>query len=53
MTSHRATFGVPHQLSTGVRWVIVNGEIVLADGRHTGARPGRVLRRLTTASNGW
>ena len=39
-----ATFDDPHQLATGVRWVIVNGEIVVADGAHTGAAPGRVLR---------
>lgn len=41
----RATFDAPHQLSTGIRWVIVNGEVVLAEGRHTNAKPGRVLRR--------
>jgi len=41
----RATFDKPHQLSTGIRWVVVNGEPVLADGSHTGAKPGRVLRR--------
>ena len=40
----RATFDAPHQLSTGMQWVLVNGEIVLAEGRHTGAKPGRVLR---------
>jgi hypothetical protein len=26
-------------------WVLVNGEPVIADGRHTGRRPGRVLAR--------
>jgi N-acyl-D-amino-acid deacylase len=41
----RATFDAPHQLSTGIRWVVVNGEVVLAEGRHTNAKPGRVLRR--------
>jgi N-acyl-D-amino-acid deacylase len=40
-----ATFERPHQLATGVRWLVVNGEVVLDEGRHTGARPGRVLRR--------
>jgi N-acyl-D-amino-acid deacylase len=40
----RATFEVPHQLSTGVRHVLVNGTFVLRDGRHTGAKPGRILR---------
>lgn len=41
----RATFEAPDQLSTGVRYVVVNGTPVLWDGRSTGARPGRSLRR--------
>jgi dihydroorotase/N-acyl-D-amino-acid deacylase len=40
----RATFDDPHQLSTGVRDVWVNGVRVLQDGRHTGSTPGRWLR---------
>ncbi|MEW6296508.1 MAG: amidohydrolase family protein [Thermodesulfobacteriota bacterium] len=32
------------QQARGIHWVIVNGEILFADGRHTGALPGRVLR---------
>lgn len=36
-----ATFERPHQLSTGVRDVWVNGARVLRNGRHTGAMPGR------------
>ena len=40
----RATFTNPHQLSRGVNWLIVNGEVVIAEGEHTGATPGRVLR---------
>jgi N-acyl-D-amino-acid deacylase len=39
-----ATFERPHAYSTGVRDVFVNGELVLRNGRHTGARPGRVVR---------
>jgi N-acyl-D-amino-acid deacylase len=39
-----ATFAEPHQLSTGVLHVFVNGEQVLKDGMHTGALPGRVVR---------
>jgi N-acyl-D-amino-acid deacylase len=39
----RATFEAPHQLSSGVRDVWVNGARVLADGQHTGAKPGRVV----------
>lgn len=39
-----ATFEKPHQYAVGTRFVLVNGVLVVADGRHTGARPGRVLR---------
>lgn len=39
-----ATFEQPHQLSTGVRDVFVNGVAVLRDGKHTGAKPGVVVR---------
>jgi dihydroorotase/N-acyl-D-amino-acid deacylase len=50
----RATYERPHQLSTGVRHVLVNGVSVVQDGRHTGAKPGRALRgagfRSITAS---
>jgi len=39
-----ATFIEPHQYSTGVIHVFVNGGHVLKDGEHTGATPGRVVR---------
>jgi N-acyl-D-amino-acid deacylase len=39
-----ATFEKPHQYSTGVRDVFVNGVQVLKDGQHTYAMPGRVVR---------
>ena len=39
-----ATFEKPHQYSTGVRDVFVNGVQVLKDGEHTGAKPGQVVR---------
>jgi N-acyl-D-amino-acid deacylase len=39
-----ATFEKPHQYSTGVRDVFVNGVQVLKGGEHTGAKPGRVVR---------
>jgi N-acyl-D-amino-acid deacylase len=38
-----ATFEKPHQYSTGVKHVFVNGVQVLKDGEHTGAKPGRVV----------
>jgi dihydroorotase/N-acyl-D-amino-acid deacylase len=40
----RATFEKPHQVSVGVRHVFVNGTAVVRDGRHTGAKPGRIVR---------
>ena len=40
----RATFEKPHQLSVGIKWVLVNGTLVVADGKHTGAKPGRIVR---------
>ncbi|MFZ2349993.1 MAG: D-aminoacylase [Bacteroidales bacterium] len=39
-----STFEDPHQLSTGMSHVFVNGVQVLRDGVHTGATPGRVVR---------
>jgi N-acyl-D-amino-acid deacylase len=39
-----ATFEQPHQYATGMVHVFVNGVRVLADGEHTGATPGRVVR---------
>jgi N-acyl-D-amino-acid deacylase len=39
-----ATFAEPHQYSTGMVHVFVNGEQVLREGEHTGATPGRVVR---------
>ncbi len=39
-----ATFENPNQLSVGMSWVLVNGVPVIADGKATGALPGRVLR---------
>jgi len=40
-----ATYEEPRSFPEGIDWVIVAGEPVVADGRHTGARPGRMLRR--------
>ncbi len=39
-----STFTQPHQLSTGMTHVLINGEPVLKNGEHTGALPGRVVR---------
>lgn len=40
----KATFAKPNEPSVGMKYVIVNGAVVLDDGKFTGARPGRVLR---------
>ncbi|MDH3455276.1 MAG: D-aminoacylase [Gemmatimonadota bacterium] len=40
----RATFEDPHRVSDGMRYVLVNGVMVLDDARVTDARPGRGLR---------
>lgn len=42
--SDKATFEQPHQLSVGIRHVLVNGVPVLENGAHTGAKPGQVVR---------
>ena len=41
----RATTKEARAVSTGIRTVWVNGEIVFEHGKTTGRRPGRVLRR--------
>ena len=40
-----ATFVDPHRYASGVEHVLVNGAQVIRGGEHTGASPGRVLRR--------
>jgi N-acyl-D-amino-acid deacylase len=42
----RSTFTDPHHYSQGIRFVVINGEVVVDEGTHTGARPGKVLRRV-------
>jgi N-acyl-D-amino-acid deacylase len=39
-----STYEKPLQLSTGVHVVLINGVEVVHDGRHTGAKPGRIVR---------
>ena len=40
-----ATFAEPCHYCSGMDHVIVNGQIVIEKGKHTGIRPGRALRR--------
>jgi len=39
----QSTFSKPHVYSSGFKFVIVNGKLVIEDGRHTGVRSGMVL----------
>lgn len=39
-----ATYAEPHQYATGMQHVFVNGQQVLKDGEHTGAKPGQFVR---------
>ena len=43
----KATYTSPTQISEGVKYVIVNGQMAFEDGKMTGAMPGRALRRHT------
>jgi N-acyl-D-aspartate/D-glutamate deacylase len=45
----RSEVGDPHHLSEGFQAVLVNGIPVLRDGKMTGQRPGKSLRRVTSA----
>jgi N-acyl-D-amino-acid deacylase len=40
-----ATYEEPRSYPVGIPWVVVNGQVVVANGEHTGATPGRALRR--------
>jgi N-acyl-D-amino-acid deacylase len=40
-----ATFTDPHRFASGIPYVIVNGTVVVDDSKHTGALPGRTLRK--------
>jgi len=40
----RATYDDPHQYPDGIAYVIVNGQVTVEAGEHTGAQVGEVLR---------
>ena len=48
----RATFDDPFQYPVGIDTVLANGEVVIDEGRHTNARPGRILERTTARASG-
>jgi N-acyl-D-amino-acid deacylase len=45
----RATYDDPHAYPTGIRWVVVNGQVLLRDGERLPVLPGRVLLRAGTS----
>ncbi len=46
----RATYTNPHQFPQGIPYVLVNGKIVISQGKHTGVKPGKALfKKKSTA----
>ncbi|MFO7980064.1 MAG: D-aminoacylase [Candidatus Aminicenantes bacterium] len=41
----KATYKNPHQYPEGIEFVLVNGEVVIDRGEHTGKLPGKILRK--------
>jgi N-acyl-D-aspartate/D-glutamate deacylase len=37
------------QLAQGIEWTVVNGQVLMEKGQHTGAYPGKVARNLSRA----
>jgi N-acyl-D-aspartate/D-glutamate deacylase len=46
----RSTYTEPFHYGEGIEYVVVNGKLVLEQGKHTGQRPGRVIRHNGGAS---
>jgi N-acyl-D-amino-acid deacylase len=44
LVSDPSTYKDPHHYATGMRYVFVNGTLVVENDQHTGARPGMILR---------
>jgi N-acyl-D-amino-acid deacylase len=40
----RSTYEDPRQYPAGIDWVLVNGSVVVENGKHSGERPGRTIR---------
>ena len=43
--SDNATFTDSHQYPEGIPYVVVNGELVIYEGKHTNKYPGKILRK--------
>ena len=41
----KATWTQPHQYPEGIEYVVVNGQLVIDRGEHTGSLPGKILRK--------
>ncbi|MFW9872751.1 MAG: amidohydrolase family protein [Candidatus Thorarchaeota archaeon] len=41
----RANYADPHQYPEGIHYVIINGEVVIKNKKHTLAKPGKIVRR--------
>ena len=39
----RSTYEKPMEYPTGIEWVLVNGVVTIANGKHTGAKAGKVI----------
>jgi N-acyl-D-amino-acid deacylase len=46
----QATYLNPHQYPTGISHVFVNGIEVVRNGKHTGALPGKALKKRKTSN---
>jgi N-acyl-D-amino-acid deacylase len=51
--AERSTYLEPHHFPAGIEHVLVNGTCVVTKGTHTGALPGRVLRRQNHKADKW
>jgi N-acyl-D-amino-acid deacylase len=47
--SDPATFNDPHHYALGIPYVLVNGIVVINEGKHTGAKAGQALRHVCDA----
>lgn len=47
----RATYEAPLQYAVGVQHVLVNGQVVVENGTHTGVKPGRFVRGHGSSSD--
>ncbi len=47
--SDTSSYQDPHQYPQGITWVLVNGQVVVRQGKHTNATPGKVILRSATS----